>query len=127
MRPLEDDVVTLPLAGFARRVHQRRLPRVDRADGAVGIGRVPIAVEDLELVPLHAPDAAVAAILYGLGRRIGRDELEVTLDVAEAFFAVHRIFALVIAARYRARGHVPAATRRRLRPPRTAHRPTPHH
>src|SRR3546814_5369411 len=48
MRPLEDDVVTLPLAGFARRVHQRRLPRIDRAAGAVGIGRVPLAVEDLE-------------------------------------------------------------------------------
>src|SRR3546814_5315246 len=62
MRPLEDDVVTLPLAGFARRVHQRRLPRIDRADGAVGIGRVPIAVEDLELVTLHEPDAAVAEI-----------------------------------------------------------------
>src|SRR3546814_7926569 len=33
MRPFEDDVVTLPFAGPPRRVHQRRLPRIDRADG----------------------------------------------------------------------------------------------
>src|SRR3546814_19851356 len=40
VRPLEDDVVTLPFAGPPRRVPERRIPGIGRPDRAVGIGEI---------------------------------------------------------------------------------------
>ena len=108
---LEHDVVGLPLAGTARGVHEWRFPAIDRADGAIGIGRVLRAIEDLQFVALHEPDAAVAAILRRLGRRIGRAEFEMHLHVAEALFRDE----VVLATAFRARRDRQRAVRDRPR------------
>ena len=50
---LEDDVVGLPGAGGARRVHERRPLTVNRAGLPVGVGRVVVQVEDLRLIQAH--------------------------------------------------------------------------
>src|SRR3546814_14052461 len=55
------------------------------------------------------------------------DLLEVKLDVAEAFFADQRIFALAIGARDRGRRAVPDDPRRRLRLPRIERRAVEQH
>ena len=60
---MEDDVVSLPLAGRPRGVDQRRRLAVEAAEGSVGIGRVVERVEDLDLVAPLQIDAAVAAHL----------------------------------------------------------------
>ena len=60
---MEDDVVGLPLTRFSADVHQRRIMAVERAALAVGIGRVFVAVEDLDFIPAHQVDAAIAAPL----------------------------------------------------------------
>ena len=84
---VEDDVVGLPLARRARGVDQRRVLAVDRAAPAVGVGRVLIAVEDLDLVAAEEEDAAVAAALAVAFDVLGRGELEVELEVAELVLA----------------------------------------
>ena len=49
-----DDIVGLPLAGRAHRVHQRRMLLVDAPRLAVDVGVVSIAVENLDLVACMA-------------------------------------------------------------------------
>src|SRR3546814_15895139 len=43
VRPLADDVVTLPFAGPPRRVHERRSPGIARTARAAGLGWVRVA------------------------------------------------------------------------------------
>src|SRR5690606_28463090 len=78
-----DDVVALPLARRAARIHQRRILAIDRARLAVSVGGVLPGVEHLDLVPVHQEYAAVAPILsLSLGRERGHP-LDMHLRVAE--------------------------------------------
>src|SRR5438034_10141120 len=63
VRPMEDDVIRLPLARRPGGVDERRVLAVDRTGLPVGIGVVLIGIEDLELVPPHQKDPAVATLL----------------------------------------------------------------
>ncbi len=82
-RPVEDDVVGLPLAGLAAGVDERRVLAVERRPSTVGIGLVVVAVEDLDLVDVHQEDAAVAPVLaFALDHGRGRP-LDMELAVAE--------------------------------------------
>ena len=63
VRPVEDDVVRLPVAGRSRGVDERGILAVDGAGLAIGIRVVLVGVEDLELVHPHQKDPAVPALL----------------------------------------------------------------
>ena len=71
------------------------------ADGTVGVSGIVIAVEDLDLVALHEPDAAVAPVLRAALRRVGRAELQVELHVTEALLGDERVLAFALRARGR--------------------------
>src|SRR4051812_16677325 len=71
-RPVEDDVVYLPFARFARSIHERRRLPVDRGGLAIRIRRVLEGIEHLNFVAAVEEDAAIAAALaiaYGRWRR----------------------------------------------------------
>ena len=82
-----DDVVGLPLAGFARGVCEWDALLVDAASLAVDVGLVVVVVEDLKLVSVVAGAgggekyAAVAACLIGAGDVLGDSPLNVKLVV----------------------------------------------
>ena len=83
---VENDVVGLPFAGLAAGVHQRGLVPIEGATLAVGVGRVVVVVQDLDLITSHQIDSAVPATLSVAvyGRR--RGELNMKLAVAELLF-----------------------------------------
>src|SRR5713226_4058139 len=60
-RPVKDDIVSLPLAGRARRVHQWWILTVDSGCLAISISFVFVGIEYLNFVEAHQKDAAVAA------------------------------------------------------------------
>jgi len=80
-----DDVVGLPLTGFARGVREWDALLVDAAGLAVDVGFVVVVVEDLEFVSVVSgagggeKDAAVAACLIGAGDVLGDSPLDVEL------------------------------------------------
>src|SRR5439155_19986067 len=82
-RSREDDVVALPGAGLARRVHERWILAVHRRGLAVGVRRVVVAVEHLNLELAEQEDAAVAASLTVPLHLARRRELHVQLTVGE--------------------------------------------
>src|SRR5690606_13247493 len=80
LRSLEDDVVGVPFAGRLRGQREGRPLAIDAADRAIGVGRVLVAVEDLDLVHAMEEDAAVPPSLAVAARRFRRLELEVKLE-----------------------------------------------
>src|SRR5947199_933819 len=89
-RPVEDDVVRLPLPGRAAGVDERwRLP-VHGGGLAVGVGVVTIRVEHLNLVMRHQEDTAVTALLAFALRRYGRGPFDVQLHVPEVALRADR-------------------------------------
>src|SRR5678815_4202569 len=82
-RPMEDDVVRLPLAGRATRVHERRELPVDRRGLAVRIRLVLVRVEYLHLVAPHEEDTAVAALLTLTHSREWGHPFDVELGITE--------------------------------------------
>jgi len=87
-RPMENDVIDLPLSGGARRVHQGRELAVDCGGLPVGIGLAFVGIEDLHFVEAVQEDATVAAVLILTLRRLRFGEFDVELAVAEGFFGV---------------------------------------
>src|SRR5205823_14696398 len=79
----EYDAVGLPFARPAGRVDERRVLSINRRGLTVRVRDVVKAVEDLDFVPAHEKDAAVAAILILASRRIRRRPLDMQLAVAE--------------------------------------------
>src|SRR5687767_414977 len=82
-RRLEDDVVTLPLARFARCIHHGRILAVNRRRLAIGIGRIVPGIENLDLVAAHQKNAAIGAPLSRAARNRWRGPLDMILRVAE--------------------------------------------
>ena len=60
---LEHDIVSLPLAGFARGVHQRRPLTINRAGLPIGIGRILERIEHLNFIAALEKNPAIAATL----------------------------------------------------------------
>src|SRR5258706_1520794 len=87
-RPVEDDVVGLPLAGRTRSVHQWRVLAIDRASLAVRIGLALVRVQDLSLVESLQEDAAVSAVLVLALCGKGLGKLHVQLAIAKSFARV---------------------------------------
>ena len=82
-RRLKDDVVGLPFARFARDVLQRRPLSVNGARLAVGVRRIVIGIEHLNLIAAHQQHAAVAASL-AVALHVGRRRpLDVQLAISE--------------------------------------------
>src|SRR6185312_1396998 len=84
-RGFEDDVVSLPLAGLARRVLERRPLTVDGADLSIGIGGIVPAIEHLNFIAALQENAAVAAVLAVAANFGGVGENHVELHIAELF------------------------------------------
>ena len=63
MRHVEEDVVGLPFAGRPAGVRQRRMLAVNPRRGAIGIGLVLVAIQDLNLILTHQENPAVAPTL----------------------------------------------------------------
>lgn len=60
---VEDDVITLPLAGFAAGVYERGLVAVEGTGLTVVVGGVLVGIEDLDFVAALEVDATVPAAL----------------------------------------------------------------
>src|SRR3954463_5812099 len=82
-RPVEDDVVGLPLSRRTRRIHQRRILSVHRARLPIGISLVLVGIEHLDFVSAHQKHAAVAALLAFSVGRSWLGELYVQLTIPE--------------------------------------------
>ena len=85
---MKNDVVSLPLARRARRVHQRRVLAIDSRCLSIGVGLALVGVQDLRLIKPLQEDAAVAAILVLSFRRRRLGKLDVQLAIAEWFARV---------------------------------------
>src|SRR2546430_17638084 len=93
MRPMENDVIGLPLARWTAGVHQRRILAVNRGGLAIGVGFIVEAIHHLHFVSRHQIDAGVSAVLsIGFGG-IGRGPLDVKLAIAIAFPGLNAAFA----------------------------------
>jgi hypothetical protein len=84
-RGIKDDVVVLPLAGFARSVHERRVLAVNRSGLPIGIDQVPAALEYLQFVNSEEEDSAIPLPLVAGPEGRGGPPLDVQLDVAVLF------------------------------------------
>ncbi len=80
---VEDDIVALPLPGWARYVDQRWFLAVYSGGVAVGVSSVTVGVKHLYFVVTHQKDAAVAAVLAAALDFCRRSPLNVQLAVAE--------------------------------------------
>lgn len=78
-RPMEDDIISLPLTGLAAGIHQRNRPAVQRSTLTVRVGFVFIRVEDLDFIGSLEEHAAIAASLAGACNLGGRGELHMQL------------------------------------------------
>src|ERR1700682_2050327 len=79
----EKDVVSLPLAGRARCVHQWSVLFVDRSGLPMEVGFVAVRVEYLDLVVTHEENAAIPALLSFAFDGCRGCPLDVELTVAE--------------------------------------------
>ncbi len=86
-RRVEDYVVRLPLLRWSAGVHQWRVLAVQSACGPVGVSRILVGIENLDLVQSLEEDSAVTPQLAMLIRHIRDRELDVDLGVAELLFA----------------------------------------
>src|SRR5437588_11791296 len=80
-RPVENNVVRLPLARRARGVNQRRILAVNRSRLAICIRFVFVRIQDLNLIDTHQKDATVATLLTLAFGRSGFCELDVQLAI----------------------------------------------
>src|SRR6266536_1178628 len=79
-----DDVVKLPLSGWTRSIHQRRVLVVNRRGRAIRIGLVFVRIQHLEFVTVQSKkNAAVAPALALAPARCRRRPLNVKLAVSE--------------------------------------------
>ena len=83
LRSLEQDVVGLPLARLATRVHHRRTLLVDRTALSIEVRLVLIGIEDLHLVASHQINAAIAASLSLANDLRRHRELQMQLAITE--------------------------------------------
>src|SRR5215467_2014802 len=85
-RAMPDDVVSLPLAGCARGIDERRILAVHGGNLAVCVSLAVVGIQNLNFVKAHQEDATVAAVLvFPLGR-IGFTKFNVELAIAKGVF-----------------------------------------
>lgn len=85
-RCIENDVVTLPLAGFAGGIDQRWLGLIERTGLAIEVSRVFERVENLNLVLTHQINTAVASPLAFAFDLFGSGPFNVELAVTKTLF-----------------------------------------
>ena len=90
------------MLGRSVRVHEGRVLTVQRPAAPIGVGRIVIGIQNLDLIVVLEEDATIGAGLAVLVRHIGKEKLQVDLrasefllgiDVPRAGFAHHRAVA----------------------------------
>jgi hypothetical protein len=81
----EDDIDHLVFPGSVEGVRERRIDAVDGGGETVGVGRIVVVVEDLDLHETHEKNAAVAAALTVALDVFRGGPFDVELAIAELF------------------------------------------